>query len=218
MNRVSKSIGWCDFTINPIKGLCKENCFYCYARRIYQRFKLDPTIRLDMSVFDKLPKKPSRIFVCSTHDIMGDWISEEWIWSIMERTKKTPQHIFLFLTKNPSRYDYFNIPLNCWLGVTATFKYGERCDILLRHLKSSNRRFISFEPLLAEISSSYYLDKIDWIIIGAMTGAGGKEHQPKREWIKDLAGNASENNIPVFMKSNLQKIWGEKLIQDFPDF
>lgn len=32
-------IPWCDFTINPVKGLCPMACPSCYARRRYKRFK-----------------------------------------------------------------------------------------------------------------------------------------------------------------------------------
>ena len=40
MNRANKSIGWTDYTWNPIKGLCPVGCWYCYARKIYKRFDL----------------------------------------------------------------------------------------------------------------------------------------------------------------------------------
>jgi len=45
MNRTR--IDWADRSWNPIKGLCPEACPYCYARRLYQRFGLDPKLRLD---------------------------------------------------------------------------------------------------------------------------------------------------------------------------
>ena len=38
-------IEWCDYTINPVKGLCPMACSYCYARRMYKRFKWNPEIR-----------------------------------------------------------------------------------------------------------------------------------------------------------------------------
>lgn len=62
-------IEWCDFTINPIKGICKNDCWYCYAKKMYKRFGWDTHIRQDYLVFSNMPKKPSRIFVGSTHDL-----------------------------------------------------------------------------------------------------------------------------------------------------
>ena len=40
-------IEWCDYTLNPVKGLCPVGCSYCYARRLYRRFGWNPKIRLD---------------------------------------------------------------------------------------------------------------------------------------------------------------------------
>ncbi len=40
-------IPWCDYTINPVKGLCPMACEYCYARKMYKRFKWNPVIRYD---------------------------------------------------------------------------------------------------------------------------------------------------------------------------
>ncbi len=44
-------IEWCDYTINPVKGLCPMVCSYCYARRMYQRFKRNPEVRFEPEVF-----------------------------------------------------------------------------------------------------------------------------------------------------------------------
>ena len=52
------------------------------------------------------------------------------------------------------------------------------------------------------------IEGIDWIIIGAMTGPGSRNHQPQKKWV--------ESKIPVFMKDNLAEAWGEDLIQEFP--
>ena len=40
-------IPWCDYTANPVKGLCPMACSYCYARRLYKRFGWDETVRID---------------------------------------------------------------------------------------------------------------------------------------------------------------------------
>jgi DNA repair photolyase len=41
MNPCKKTIGWADFTWNPVTG-CMRDCKYCYARRIHNRFYLNP--------------------------------------------------------------------------------------------------------------------------------------------------------------------------------
>jgi len=69
---IKTSIGWTDMTLNPIKGQCKGGCWYCYysgKKGFLNRFKQDPTIRLNLDVFEKLPFHKKKIFLCSTHEL-----------------------------------------------------------------------------------------------------------------------------------------------------
>jgi protein gp37 len=62
------------YTINPVKGLCPVGCSYCYARRMYKRFKWNPEIRYDRPLMYIEPfniKKPSKIFIGSTQNLKG---------------------------------------------------------------------------------------------------------------------------------------------------
>ena len=78
--------------------------------------------------------------------------------------------------------------------------------------------FLSIEPLLDDVT--IWLENggcyPDWLIVGAMTGPGSKDHQPQREWVENLVRYARERNIPLFMKSNLKAVWGDDLIQEYP--
>jgi hypothetical protein len=40
---------------------------------------------------------------------------------------------------------------------------------------------------------------------------------PKREWLESLMVEADRLQIPLFMKNSLKKIWGEPLIQQYPE-
>jgi len=212
-------IEWTDYTINPLKGLCKGGCWYCYARRMYKRFKWNETIRLEPNEFSRISKikKPSRVFVGSTHDIFGDWIPDEFINYIIRAVGNIPQHTFQFLTKNYKGYTSVRFSDNCWLGITVTsWKNKQRQGLLPPAIFGNNLRFLSCEPLLGEI----YLDNnysFGWIIIGAMTGQSSKEYQPKADWIANILRQADFANIPVFMKNNLKKVWKGKLRQEFPE-
>ena len=71
-------------------------------------------------------KKPANIFVCSMADLFGNWIPEEWIEAVFEACKAAPQHNYLFLTKNPGRYQTLaaagklpELP-NFWYGSSIT--------------------------------------------------------------------------------------------------
>ncbi len=170
VNNVKNSIGWCDYTINPIKGLCPMDCKdnqgkpYCYARRIYKRFKLDETIRFDVVGYYaadwgiKKLKTPSKIFVGSTMELFGDWVEPRWLDVVFQVTRRYPQHTFIFLTKQPQNLIKFSpYPENCWIGVSATNQ--TMIDFAMPYLAKikANVKFLSLEPLLEYIDLSLYI-------------------------------------------------------------
>jgi len=187
-------IEWCDYTSNPIKGLCKYACEYCYARKMYKRFNWNEEIRLDMSVLDQIAKikKPSRIFVCSTHDLFGEWISDKWIFDIITELHRYPQHTFLLLTKNSKRYKDFTFRKNFWLGQTVVRK-----DDYIDLRKMPNLNFVSFEPLLDEHIGNYYFPA-GWYIIGGLTPTPKHSHS----CIDKILAQANKFGVPVFIKHN----------------
>ena len=61
------------------------------------------------------------------------------------------------------------------------------------------------------------IKKVDWIVIGAMTGPRNKVHQPKKEWIDQIDEDAQALSVPVFMKDSLIPIVGEEnMRREFP--
>lgn len=188
-------------------------------------------------------KKPSRIFVGSICDLFGDWVPEDWIIKILfSILANAPHHTYQFLTKNPKRLQAFDPwPSNCWVGTTVTNQddADERLSWLLK--VDASVRFVSHEPLLSEINLTvggpglfpwdtakgklkqetanigvpYFVDtpKINWAIIGAMTGPGYLQHLPQRSWIQSLINQCRAAGMPIFLKSNLN--WLEK-IQEWP--
>jgi len=202
-------IEWCDYTINPVKGLCPVACSYCYARAMYKRFKWNPELRLDLSVFDALTfSKPSKVFVGSTIELFHDTIPDDWRWGIFEYCKVRKQHTFIFLTKQSQNLiKYSPFPENCWVGVTATnwSTFVSACW----HLGDVDARvrFISFEPLLEQVLGKGTIpaefDDLKWLIIGQQTPISTKT-QPKIEWIQEIVEAADKTGIPVFLKENLR--------------
>jgi len=164
-------IEWTEFVSNPIVGECLHACLYCYARDYNHRFFKSKNKGLTFKPEElekiKRRKKPTRIFVGSMYDIWGSWVPEKYQKEIIETTRLCPQHTFYFLTKNPTKYAEFDFPLNCWLGVSET-GLTELLDEFGEVIKP-NKKFISFEPLLARIKQDIPVD-IHWIIIGKMTG------------------------------------------------
>ena len=212
-------IEWCDFSANPIDGLCLNKCFYCYEAARRHRFHLKEKIifhpdffnKRQANNFSKKYRRPARIFVGSTHEIFGNWILKEWIEHIINVVRHNPEHLFIFLSKNPERYASFDFPDNCWLGATVICKKDLWRIDTMRNIGG----FISIEPLLEDISDLSFKG-IKWIIIGAMTGRYRKKYQPKIEWIKEILRIADREKRPVFMKNNLKPYWQGKLRQEFP--
>jgi len=206
-------IPWADYTINQVKGLCPLACSYCYARRLYKRFKWDETIRFAPDVFNDLPKMKagSRVFVGSTIELFGKWIDPAWMRLTFERVKAHPELTFIFLTKQPKALIEFSpFPDNVWVGVSAT-----NTQMLMQgcsDLESvrANVKFLSVEPLLDwsySWTESYLVNalnraKIGWLIIGAQTPRSEKTF-PKWEWVKEIIESADKADIPVFLKDNL---------------
>ena len=213
MNRTA--IEWCDYTVNPVKGLCPVACEYCYARRMYKRFKWDETIRWDTRAWhepvdiDKLsrvqPDPPSRIFVGSTMELFGPWVSDHQRYRCIEQAIRHPMHTFIFLTKRPQELAKQPWPSNCWLGVTAESPehirqrggYGDWATAVQAKVK-----FISFEPLLGPFAGRIP-DGINWVIIGQQTPV---RKSIQAEWVLDIIHAADIAGVPVFLKDNLKAI------------
>jgi protein gp37 len=207
-------IEWADYTWNPIKGYCSIGCEYCYARRMYDRFKWDKALRFDEQELDRLDsiKKPSRIFVGSTIEMYYDHIPKDWVYKIIERSWIFPEHTFITLTKAPWNLRAYIFPSWWWVGVTMDSNTTTR-DIQLRELKNIHgKKFISFEPLLSDMFSITF-DWADWVIIGGLTGKN--KFYPPKEWIIDIENKADNFKIPIFEKNNLKKEWIKKPRREF---
>jgi len=237
-------IDWCDYSWNPIKGICKNNCWYCYARRFYKRFKWNPEPRLDEKelniLFKKRLPKGSKIFVCSTHELFGNWIKTEWIIRILRVIDKFPQYIFIILTKNPRNIKGFWIPKNVWLGVSIESPeyYYRLLDLyhLIIHQKIfPTVKFVSFEPLLEDVLNwekirdlGYdaseiveILKRMDWIIVGGLTGVKKLNCQTNpemKEWVSKIYDFCRTNKIPIFIKDNVKYPFKSHTIKEFPTF
>lgn len=161
-------------------------------------------------------KGPRTVFVCSMADLFGEWVPEKWIREVFDACLAAPQHRYMFLTKNPQRYieladkDLLPMEKDFWYGTTVT---NEETAFFIAE---TYKCFLSIEPMLSQFTpqegnapgSTFAL--LDLIIMGAQTGPGSKDHQPKREWIDTITMEADRCGIPVFMKNSLLPIVGEE--------
>lgn len=242
-------IEWCDATWNPVTGCrhgCKYCYARRIAERfggcdkpidsrellrpmtITRRngkaveapfpFGFEPTLHR-YRLYELYQRRGLNIFVCSMADLFGEWVPDEWIEEVMKSCLLSPQHRYLFLTKNPGRYmrlaEAGKLPEkdNFWYGSSvptpdATFWWSDH-----------HNTFVSIEPMMEAFPSAgdCPVKKVGWVIMGAMTGPGSKAHQPKKEWVESLAEDAQASVVPVFMKDSLLPIVGtEGMVREFP--
>jgi protein gp37 len=228
-------IEWADYTWNPVTG-CLHNCPYCYARRIAERFaeRLEdgsiakpvgglvdiantnipypygfaPTFHRYRLAEPQKIKQPQKIFVCSMADLFGEWVPDEWIGEVFNACENAPQHTYMFLTKNPKRYQDKRYNGNIWLGNTIT----RQSDFIKEYGRPLGaKRFYSIEPLLGPVNIPQ-TNIPKWVIIGAQTGPGAVP--PKPEWVQNIIDQCRVANVPVFVKSPLYEKFP---IQEWPE-
>lgn len=181
--------------------------------------KFTPTFH-EYRLNDYEKKSGRNIFVCSMADLFGSWVPEDWIAKVFEACKKAPQHNYIFLTKNPGRYIELEkerkLPWagNFWFGSSVTML----SDKYTWFTEKKFHWFLSVEPMLENLGEMEPdAVKPEWVIVGAETGNRKNKVVPEKEWIESLLSECRKYNIPIFMKSSLKDIWGEPLIQEFPD-
>ena len=214
MNRTG--IEWCDYTFNPVTGCLgpdgKGPCPYCFARKIAERFHgpagFIPAFHAERLNDPMKMKKPQTIFVCSMSDLFGEWVPDLWIEQVFAEIQKAKQHTYIFLTKNPSRYlripgTYFS--KNTWFGTSVTGIKDVDRIYELQKLPFANR-FISFEPLLADIAHLDLTD-IGQVIVGAQTNP---DHYVGLEWVMKICEEADRVGAKVFMKDSLAGRWPDR--------
>jgi len=180
-------------------------CPYCYARRMYKRFKWNPEIRWKPEQLLRLSVVPngSRLFIGSTIELFHEKTIKHMDF-ILDCIKRTPHQTSILLTKKPENLARFSpFPDNCWVGVSVTTN-GDMTNAYygLSRVRAGTR-FISAEPLLGQLGMDDHVnirEWLEWVIIGSQTQP---VKHPNRKWVEEIISAADKASIPVFIKEPL---------------
>ena len=219
----------CRYESDGVKLLYEKTAYPFGFVPTFHRYRLEEPQRW---------KKPRNIFVCSMADLFGDWVPDEWIREIVAACDAAPQHRYLFLTKNPSKYKELDSLVH-WptfeetnieksrpymmLGASATN------DAQMKVAYDSDADWVSIEPIHERLLSEWFVSSIgsddgqciefrrwEWVVIGAETGNRKDKIIPKKEWIQEIADICLQEGTPVFMKESLRGLMGSDFKQEFP--
>ena len=208
-------IEWTEASWNPVTGCTKAGpgCLNCYAERMAKRLQAmgQPNYRdgfrvtlhpatLDAPLFWT---RPQLIFVNSMSDLFHEDVPFDFIQKVFAVMVRARQHSFQVLTKRAERLEELARklpwPSNVWIGVSVeSADYAYRIDHLRRVPAAT--RFVSFEPLLADVGELDLTD-IHWAIVGGESGPGARPMQPK--WALAIRDQCVEQSVPFFFKQ-----WG----------
>ena len=201
---------------NPVTGcyppehVVSAGCRNCYARRMvlnglgsrYNGFA--PTFHRDRMDEPMSWKKPQVVFISNMGDLFHPAISDQTIRQIIEVTRVCRKHQFLVLSKNPYRMRSFAFPENVLVGTSICLptECQRNLDDLME-VDAPGGRWISFEPLLGEITANGIvgLHRVQWFVIGG-ENAPENARPMLRFWVDRLIAFARDNHIPVFYKGS----------------
>ena len=212
-----------DWTHNVIKGICPHGCSYCYMSRLRKHYPKvhDKPLHFDEKALSSWKNKGT-VFIGNSCDMWADNVPDDWVLAVLIQCRAYPENKYLFQTKNPQRYWYFesDLPKNCVIGATVetnkNYGYmGNTPSPIDRTIPIGTlyprTRFITIEPILSfdmdEFLRMLKSAKPDWINIGADSG---NNHLPEpepdkiRELIKEL-----EKFAKIHLKKNLKRLLPE---------
>lgn len=180
-------------------------------------------------------REPKRVFVNSMSDLFHEKVIDETLDRIFAVMALTPRHTFQILTKRPDRMRrYLCDPgrleaiYAAWSSVSGTspevaswplpnvhvgtsIEDQPTADERIPHVLQTPAvvRFISAEPLLADVDLSLWLEEdgyiddqyvppLDWVIVGGESGHGARPLDIA--WIAHVVADCRANNVPVFVK------------------
>lgn len=219
------------YRLNDYIGKKGRNVFVCSMADLFGKWVPDDW---KIEVLETCAKAPQHNYLFLTKDPIGYniWLTKEH--PHFDYYKAYTDNMWLGVTytgkeRLEGHYEDWEVGNGC--TTWSNFWYLWRMSGAI--LPTKAHKFISIEPLscdICEVEDEREEGKLlehfllprghksffEWIIVGAETGRRKDKVIPKREWIEKLLELCRKADIPLFMKSSLEDIWGEPLIQEFP--
>jgi DNA repair photolyase len=214
-------------TFNPIGGECSEHkCTYCYVddmktnEHIKKKYSGEPRL-IEKELKENLYKygEGITIFIQNMSDLFADNVPYNIILSVLHYCNVYPNNIYLFQTKNPSRFNSFHRYEYPPFTIKATTIETNRdtddisgapnpSERMSAMASISGRRQITIEPILMfDIDKmTEWMRAVDPEII--YIGADSKRHnlpEPTEREVVDLYG-VLKPNFDVRLKPNLRRL------------
>lgn len=171
------------------------------GKPILYPFGYRPTIHKHK--LDKIPFTAAcKMYVGSIGEMFGPWIEDRWIQQVFETCKKYEQHVYMFLTSYPERFEeLFKKGLlpdgsNMWYGV-----YTENNKTVIPRLPDNYNIFA-----FADLNQSHITitAQVKWVILDNFSSSEGK-HQ-------EILKNGKTAGVPIFaIGKDGRKCWPESM-------
>lgn len=184
---------------------------------------------------------PRVIFLCDMGDAFTRGLPDDWLAPYLPRIAAAP-HIFLLLTKLPSRMAEFSarhpLPPNVWPGVSVTtHRTFPRIETLRRRVVGGGPRWVSWSPMW-EAPGNLFLralmdDRrvgpqapIEWVVLEGESGNRDGAPVPELGWFVSAIGDARQAGAAAFVKQlgtsiaikiGLSDAHGRKM-EEWPEF
>lgn len=195
---LNKQIGnmypWVTHTWNVIKGKCPHDCSYCYMKRYPQ-----PDLHFDERELTTNLGEGNIIFIGSSCDDWAVTIPLEWLDMIWQKCILYPKNLYLFQSKNPTRFMQYEkaVTVN---AIWATTIESNRLYINISKAPSTynryramteliGRKMVSIEPIM-----DFDLDDmVRWM------------HDIKPEFVS-IGADSKGHNLPEPSSAKAQKL------------
>lgn len=224
----NSSIAWTDHTFNPWQGCMKVSpgCAHCYAESLTRRFHPNDRLwgpnsqrKIASESYWQQPIKwnrdalktgtRARVFVASMSDVFEDHpavtAARGRLFEVIDQCTMLD---WLLLTKRPENIDTLAPyggalkpwPRNVWLGTSAeTQEWADKRIPVLLDVPAAVR-FVSYEPALGPIHWREEWTDLDWVIVGAESGA--KRRPFDMAWALETRDWCLANGVAFFFKQN----------------